>query len=1237
MSNRINDGNMEQAGTGAWSEYPSGGITTLSKDPTIKHSGTQSLKVDVSGFTEFQYGAWAQPDGWNLGWFNGYSGGASLVNLGWKNILPDPGLVLAGLTHWTAINGAAVRKENGPGWRRMFIDYTGTAGAAVHTTGLFKAGNTYRVFGEAYNAPSIETGPLGSPTVRATGDGSFDFTFTAAADGELIIRHTGTTGTQVFALAVFDANISPNPPALYDPGVVYGSPGVKWMELGTSIEYGPGVYVDLAQRMFFHDEPDIPKAIPFGIRAIGSDGVIMAQWAAGDQYRFWLGLQDGRLKYSKPGQGLSVLGKTRINDGLFHVVFFQKRVDQYIDLYVDGVRDNANEGQDIWGYSDVNSTFGIAPGSGLDTLDHLCSFSGLDNLETDLANIEFSTDFLLDAGLANANAYQLISSPTSEATKIRGYAWGDGAGAIPIVAAKAPDWTDPRIIWFGDDLASEQAVDADILAGFDEITLGVKFANTGISNFDDFESFGLAVDDKMKKMENVIMGLLPPGEAWEPDPNRDFHKFMEGLGEGAGAIYQDLKALEYIRDPERTQQLADLEKDYGIITNLDISEDDRRAQLKILRYVRDLTGSDDNLEDRLQEAGFDLKVFRNDPKIDPAVLMCDELIVNGDIFTQVPAYEMQCDGSIAFAGNQKAVCGYFVSMERTAREYEIPTDPGLWGYFFFVCGDRQPAAEQNILDGDMELAGVTNWPAGPSSATSKDTSIKQAGDQSLKVEAVSNTDPQVLTPLQPQASYESILQSFDGTSEIPDLAWKNLLTDGTMSKPGPSAPDWLPLNNALNQKFQNTPLTGTIQHLRVFDQGTRNPAGYQLVFEAGKTYRVIGYGRGNGGSGIPQVETGPTGSPTVRWTGTSAFSWQFCNFTFTAAADGALILRANTSLLGDLAYFVMVGVYDITDGPSDPVYHDPATLTGGHLLVADGGPAILLDGSAGDYIDNNDQNLPSQYRWSAGQVTMWIRTTATDGVLHSQWLEGDPDSYIFYLDGGKLTWEKPARGLKLQSSATVNDGLFHQVIWQKSTITGQLKLYIDDQEDTPTTVTDFFPFANTTSRIGIQPGTPYEGAKFTVIGCLVDNGFYWNLATVQGTWAAFLDTRDNGSYSEQLIAPDILEARPIKGYVWGDGNGAIPAVYTRDPVSGDWVALWFGVDKTGRQVFNVECPPAGLDGIRLYTKFVEDGHCNFDEIDIRNLDFTSGTVPQELKEKLRRIILAYKPTRSWGCLLVNYV
>lgn len=210
----------------------------------------------------------------------------------------------------------------------------------------------------------------------------------------------------------------------------------------------------------------------------------------------------------------------------------------------------------------------------------------------------------------------------------------------------------------------------------------------------------------------TIEALLPGGSAWAPAPGEDMDLLFEGMGLNAEEVADFLTSLAVVRDPLLTPYLEDLEKEYGIPTVTNITEDVRRMRLATIIFNGAGNGSVDDMQAALDSAGFTVQVHENSPAVDPALFLDQsfqmfadgpaafagnqdafaariggELLVNGDIFFQTAAYEMQASGQAAFAGNGSAVAGFFNDLNLIPVEYEIPTNPDDWPLVFFIGGD----------------------------------------------------------------------------------------------------------------------------------------------------------------------------------------------------------------------------------------------------------------------------------------------------------------------------------------------------------------------------------------------------------------------------------------------------------------------------------------------------------------------------------------------------------------------
>lgn len=97
-------------------------------------------------------------------------------------------------------------------------------------------------------------------------------------------------------------------------------------------------------------------------------------------------------------------------------------------------------------------------------------------------------------------------------------------------------------------------------------------------------------------------------------------QLIMGMADNHTTVLEFLRSLTYIRDPRRTPILDDLEREYGIFPNVNLTDAERRNKLAAIKYARVGTGSKDHLERALHTAGFtNLFVWENSPAQDPNI------------------------------------------------------------------------------------------------------------------------------------------------------------------------------------------------------------------------------------------------------------------------------------------------------------------------------------------------------------------------------------------------------------------------------------------------------------------------------------------------------------------------------------------------------------------------------------------------------------------------------------------
>jgi hypothetical protein len=211
------------------------------------------------------------------------------------------------------------------------------------------------------------------------------------------------------------------------------------------------------------------------------------------------------------------------------------------------------------------------------------------------------------------------------------------------------------------------------------------------------------------EMRAVIDAILPQGTAWIPAPGEDLDHFYDGIAKDWETIRAFLEEQSSVRDPHLTPFLDSLEREFGVFTNPNLTDDQRRNQLSPVVYNRQNNGSNDNLEAALNDAGFDVQVHDNSPAVDPAIFLDQdfqmvadggnayagrsdafagrsggELLVNGDIFN---SEKIVTSVAGTFFAGDGTTAGEYDDLERTKIEYDIPTDPNDWPLVFFVGGD----------------------------------------------------------------------------------------------------------------------------------------------------------------------------------------------------------------------------------------------------------------------------------------------------------------------------------------------------------------------------------------------------------------------------------------------------------------------------------------------------------------------------------------------------------------------
>lgn len=395
-------------------------------------------------------------------------------------------------------------------------------------------------------------------------------------------------------------------------------------------------------------------------------------------------------------------------------------------------------------------------------------------------------------------------------------------------------------------------------------------------------------------MINLIKGayesLLPDGPAHDQEVGGDTDLLLDGIAENETRVQEFLNTLTKIRDPFLTSILSDLEKEYGIISDNALTEEERRQNLAALVYATKGSGSRSYMEARLHEAGFtDLFVYNNDPAVWPGLFIelgygmycgeeeavcgnedafCSEYdggeyVVNGDLYTQIVEEEAVCGNEEIVCGNENAVAGNFVESKELVT-YHVP-----------MATD----SSELLIDGDMEEASVntTDWPGEEGGVVATKTTVEPyAGVRSLQISdgrmldvfRGDNGAGKLDLDLTINGTTVSPTAAYYGADGVPPELGPELVEDGDMESAGTSA--WVISNNAVLSKETAFPAQGS-QCLRVAYSITINPQVRQLdVTESGQFYLITAKARGDG---IAYPRFVPEGHG-ILWSGSPSEDWQ---------------------------------------------------------------------------------------------------------------------------------------------------------------------------------------------------------------------------------------------------------------------------------------------------------------------------------------------------------------------------
>ena len=187
-------------------------------------------------------------------------------------------------------------------------------------------------------------------------------------------------------------------------------------------------------------------------------------------------------------------------------------------------------------------------------------------------------------------------------------------------------------------------------------------------------------------MKSVLLALFPPGAIWNIAQGEDLDLLLDGFSDILESQRTGINEQAFIRSPEFTSFLDDLERDYGLLPTDLLTETERRIRLLATKTDKNSDGSSDYLQQKLRDAGFSgIFVHINNPPVDPSIFvfksflalcgfstsLCGhedalmagssggELVVNGKYFNFIRQYFVQFDQTTSLCGHEDALMGVY--------------------------------------------------------------------------------------------------------------------------------------------------------------------------------------------------------------------------------------------------------------------------------------------------------------------------------------------------------------------------------------------------------------------------------------------------------------------------------------------------------------------------------------------------------------------------------------------------
>lgn len=188
--------------------------------------------------------------------------------------------------------------------------------------------------------------------------------------------------------------------------------------------------------------------------------------------------------------------------------------------------------------------------------------------------------------------------------------------------------------------------------------------------------------------KQMLLSLLPPGSLWIPSEDEDFDLFLNGVAENLELMRVDLLDIAFTRNPQKTSIIGDLEKEFGLAFDSSLTDQERRDRVLSAKTANKGDGTDTFMQTKLQESGFDLFVYQNEPAVYPSLIL-------------ESGFNALCGFQTSVCGHEDAVCGK-TSGELVVNgislfedKFVIPVSSDYWHLVFFIGG---PAVRDGVTN-----------------------------------------------------------------------------------------------------------------------------------------------------------------------------------------------------------------------------------------------------------------------------------------------------------------------------------------------------------------------------------------------------------------------------------------------------------------------------------------------------------------------------------------------------------